>query len=201
MPEEDWRSKRFRKRRLPFFDRIGFRDIDDLFREMEEMMEREFEDIFKRAPRELVQERTLPDGTKVKRWGPFVYGYSMTVGPDGRPQVREFGNIKPETRMGRPKVNIKKEREPLVDVLETDGEVKVIAELPGVDKEDIKLHGTENSLNISVDTPQRKYYKEIPMPVTIDPRQAKSRYKNGVLEVTVHKEKQEKPKGESIEIE
>lgn len=26
--------------------------------------------------------------------GPFVYGYSMTIGPDGKPKVREFGNIR-----------------------------------------------------------------------------------------------------------
>ena len=199
MSEEDWWSRWFRRRR-PFFSfRLG--DIDEVFREMEEMMKREFGELSKRAPRDLVQERTLPDGTKVKRWGPFVYGYSVTVGPDGKPQVREFGNIKPETRMGRPKVNIREQREPLVDVLETDGEVKVIAELPGVEKKDIKLHGTEKTLTISVDTPQRKYYKEVPTPAKIDLKNAKSTYKNGVLEVTVPKKKEKKPKGETIKIE
>jgi len=199
--EEDWWSKRFRKRRWPFSFRSGFGDIDEVFREMEEMMKREFAEFSKRTPSDLIQERTLPDGTKVKRWGPFVYGYSVTVGPDGKPQVREFGNIKSETRMGRPQVNIKEQREPLVDVLETDGEVKIIAELPGVEKENIKLHGTENTLTISVDMPQRKYYKEVPTPAGIDPKQAKSSYKNGVLEVTVPKKKKEKPKGETITIE
>ena len=200
MSEEVW-SRWFRRRRWPFFFGGSFRDIDEVFREMEEMMEREFGELSKRAPRELIRERTLSDGTKVKQWGPFVYGYSVTVGPDGKPQVREFGNIKPETRMGRPQVSIREQREPLVDVLETDGEVKVIAELPGVEKKDIKLHGTENSLTISVDTPQRKYYKEVETPAKINPKQAKSTYKNGVLEVTVPKKKEEKPKGEPIKIE
>ncbi len=200
MSEEDWWSKWFGRKRWPFFGG-SFRDIDGLFRDMEEMMEREFGELSKRAPRDLVRERTLPDGSKVKQWGPFVYGYSVTVGPDGKPQVREFGNIKPETRMGRPRVNIKEQREPLVDVMETDGEVKVLAELPGVEKKDITLHGTENTLNISVDTPQRKYYKEVETPAKIEPKQAKSSYKNGVLEITVPKKKEEKPKGETIEIE
>lgn len=200
MPEEDWWSKWFSGRRWPFF-RTGFRDIDELFGEMEEMMEKEFGELSKRAPRDLVRERTLPDGSKVKQWGPFVYGYSVTVGPDGKPKIREFGNIKPETRLGRPQVNIKEQREPLVDVMETDGEVRVIAELPGVEKKDIKLHGAENTLTMSVDTPQRKYHKEVEMPTKIEPKQAKSTYKNGVLEVSVPKKKEEKPKGESIEIE
>ncbi|NIQ05631.1 MAG: Hsp20/alpha crystallin family protein, partial [Candidatus Korarchaeota archaeon] len=53
------------------------------------MMEKEFDMLSKKAPKDLVQEKTLPDGTKVKRWGPFVYGYSVTVGPDGKPEVKE----------------------------------------------------------------------------------------------------------------
>jgi hypothetical protein len=60
-------------------------------------MSREFSELSAKAPKELVRERTLPNGAEVKQWGPFVYGYSMTVGPDGRPRIREFGNIKPET--------------------------------------------------------------------------------------------------------
>jgi HSP20 family protein len=184
---------------MPFFR--GFLDIDEIFREMQEMMEREFRELSERTPRDLVRERTLPNGSKVKEWGPFVYGYSVKIGPDGRPQVREFGNVKRGTLMGRPRINIKEKREPLVDTLETDGEVRVIAELPGVEKENIKLHGTENALTISVDTPQRKYFKEVEVPVAVEPKQAKSTYKNGTLEIILPKKKEEKPKGESIQIE
>lgn len=165
------------------------------------MMESEFKELFRKAPKDLIQERTLPDGTKVTSWGPFVYGYSVTMGPDGKPQVREFGNIKPETRMGKPHIDIKEKREPLADVMTTNDEIKVIVELPGVDKKDIKLHGIEDRLTISVDTPQRKYYKEVELPAKITPKKAKSTYKNGVLEVTLQKRKEEKPKGELIDIE
>jgi len=200
LSEEDWWSRWFRKRRWPFF-RGAFWDVDEVFREMEEFMEREFKEFSKRAPRDLIRERTMPDGTKVREWGPFVYGYSMKIGPDGKPQVREFGNVKPGAKFGRPRIDIKEKREPLVDVIRTDGEVKVVAELPGVEKTDIKLHGTENSLIISVDTPQRKYYKEVELTAKVDPREAKTTYKNGVLEVTLQKKKKEKPKGEPIKIE
>jgi len=41
-----------------------------------------------------VREYETPEGDKVQEVGPLVYGYSMTVGPEGRPKVREFGNIK-----------------------------------------------------------------------------------------------------------
>jgi len=200
MAEEDRWTRRGR-RRWPFFRGWFSEDFDEIFREMEEMMEKEFKDITKTIPDGLVRERTLPDGKKVKQWGPFVYGYSVTVGPDGTPQIKEFGNVKPGTRRGRPRIEVKEQREPLVDILETNGEVKVIAELPGVDKQEIKLHGTENSLTISVDTPQRKYHKEIHLPTKVDPKLAKSTYKNGVLEVAMPRKKEEKPKGEYINIE
>jgi HSP20 family protein len=195
--EERW-PKWFRRR--PFF-RSTFGDMDKFFKEMEEMMENEFRKLSEKAPRELVRERTLPDGTKVNEWGPFVYGYSVTIGPDGKPQFREFGNVKPEGRMGSPRINVKDKREPLVDVMTTNGNVKVIVELPGVEKKDIKLHGTENTLTIIVETPQRKYYKEVKLPTKVDPKKAESTYKNGVLEVVLLKEKGEKPKGEPIKIE
>jgi len=199
LSEEDWWSNWFRKRH-PFFSG-NFWDTNEIFKEMKEMMEREFTELSKKAPRELIRERTLPDGTKVSEWGPFVYGYSVTIGPDGKPNVREFGNVKPETRLGRPHIDIKEKREPLADVMTINGEVKVILELPGVEKKDIKLHGTERSLTISVDTPQRKYYKEVELPAKVNPKEAKSSYKNGVLEVTLQKQKAEKPKGEPLEIE
>jgi HSP20 family protein len=95
---------------------------------------------------------------------------------------------------------VKEEREPLVDVISTNNEVKVVVELPGVDKENIKVYGTERVLTISVDTPQRKYYKEIDLPGLVDSKTAKAAYKNGVLEITLTRKKEQKPKGEPIEV-
>ena len=149
--EEDRWSRWFRRRRWPFFG-SDLLDIDETFREMQEMITKEFEELSKRAPKDLLRERTLPDGTKIKSWGPFVYGYSVTVGPDGKPKVREFGNVKTETRMGKPYIDVKEKREPLADVMTEDDEIRVIVELPGVEKKDIKLSGTETKLTISVDT-------------------------------------------------
>ena len=80
-------------------------------------------------------------------------------------------------------------------------DIHVVAELPGVEKTDIKLHGTEDSLTISVDTPNYKYYKEAALPCKVRVKEAKSSYKNGVLEVIIPKaEASNKPKGEPIDI-
>lgn len=161
------------------------------------MMEEELRDFTARIPKDYVKERKLPDGTTAREFGPFVYGYSMKIGPDGKPEIREFGNVKPSLRGPQ----VKEEREPLVDIFETDHEVHVVAELPGVDKEDINLYGTEESLTISVDIPQYKYYKEIKLPAKAKVKEAKTRYKNGVLEVTLPKtEDKQKEKGEPIKV-
>jgi len=168
---------------------------------MEEAITKEFEKISKLAPEQLQREQTLPDGTTIRTSGPFVYGYSITVGPDGKPKVREFGNFKAQTRLGKPHMDVKDQREPLADVIPGDREIRVIVELPGVEKGDIKLSGTQDKLTISVDTPKRKYYKEVELPYKVDSKKATSKYKNGVLDITVPKQKHKKTKGQNIKIE
>jgi HSP20 family protein len=118
-----------RRRRFPFFGGWYLRDIEENMRDMERMMGRE---LTERVPSDLVRERTLPNGSEVKQWVSFVYGYSVRTGLDGKPKIREFGNVKPGARMGRPRIEVKEQREPLVDILEIDDEVRVVIELPGV---------------------------------------------------------------------
>lgn len=196
-PEEDDCPEWYRKKRSPFFRDWGFDNVDEIFRGMEKMMEEELRDFTSRIPKDYVKERKLPDGSTTREFGPFVYGYSMKIGSDGKPEIREFGNVKPGLRGPQ----VKEEREPLVDIFETDHEIHIVAELPGVDKEDINLYGTEESLTISVDIPQYKYYKEIKLPAKAKVREAKTRYKNGVLEVTLPKtEDKKEEKGEPIKI-
>ena len=195
MSEED----RWSKKGWPFF-RSGLGDIAEAFKEMEEMMTKQFENISKISPEDLVREQTLPNGTQVKSWGPFVYGYSVTVGPDGKPKVTEFGNLKPETST-KPQLDAEEKREALADVIPGENEIRVIVELPGVEKEDIKLSGKADKLTISVDAHERKYYKEVELPAKVDIKKATSKYKNGVLDITVPKKKEEQTKSEPMKIE
>lgn len=176
------------------------------FEEMDRMFDNMFREMLKDVPTDLYKERRLPGGGIVRQAGPFVYGYSMTVGPDGKPVIREFGNVKSSKRptpfgFGRPSLEVKEEREPLVDVIPENGTLRIIAEVPGIEKKDIKLHCTERSLTISVDTENRKYYKTIDLPDVIDPKISKASYRNGVLEIILTKLKKEQPKGETIDIE
>jgi len=166
-----------------------------------EDFERTFEEMFKGMdlPKELIRERKLPDGATVREMGPFVYGYSFSVGPDGKPVIREFGNVKPSISGGtsdaRPKLTVKDEREPLVDAIVNDETVKVVAELPGVEKPDIAVECDGRTLTLKVDTEKRRYYKRLDLPAEVDPDTSKANYKNGVLElVLTRKTKGPKPK-------
>jgi HSP20 family protein len=198
MSSDDENYPEWTKRRRSQFDRDPFfGDIDRVFHEMEKMMDEEFKNFTEKVPKDYVKERKMPDGSTVKEFGPFVYGYSMKIGPDGKPEIQEFGNVKKSLK-GLPEV--KEEREPLVDVVETENEVRVVVELPGVEKTDIKLHGTEDTLEISVDTPHYKYGKEVHLPTKVTVKEAKSTYKNGVLEVVFPKVEVSTPKGEPIDI-
>ena len=178
-----------RKWRGPFSN--WFEDFEQSFEEMFQGME---------LPKELIRERKLPDGATVKEMGPFVYGYSFSMGPDGKPVIREFGNVKPSISGGkfgapRAKLAVKDEREPLVDAIVNDDTVKVVAELPGVEKSDIAVECDGRSLTLKVDTEKRRYYKRLELPAEVDPDTSKANYKNGVLElVLTRKSKGPKPK-------
>ena len=184
-------------RRMPFFSWT----FDDLDRMMEDMLR----EMSSKMPEKLVRERKLPDGSTVRETGPIIYGYSMKIGPDGRPEIREFGNVRPKRGapiFGAPERNLEvmERREPLTDVIDERDVIRVVAEVPGVDKSDIKLRGTERTLTFSVETEQRKYHKEVELPEEVDPASAKASYRNGVLEVTLNK-RGKGPQGKDITVE
>jgi HSP20 family protein len=202
----DWFNRFFgnlNNRRRGLFDtRDIFREFDDMQKEMERMSNI-FNNISSNAPKELIKEYETKEGDKVREIGPIVYGYSMTVGPDGRPHVREFGNVKSLGRKGGIQQQISAEREPLSDVNSTDNEVKVVLEMPGIKKEDIKINAYNGAVEVIADSinSQRKYQKTIDLPDDADIETARSTYNNGILEIIFDKKKDMKPKGKEIKIE
>lgn len=94
-------------------------------------------------------------------------------------------------------------REPLADIQETDKEIKVVVELPGVRKEDIKVHveGDVLAIEAASETVSEKkeegfYRKErgyssfrraFSLPSEVHPEKARSSFANGILEVVLPK--------------
>jgi HSP20 family protein len=193
------------------FGRLGRRGLgggffDEMFRGFDEMrdeMEREFEDLVKRIPKDMIREYTTPEGGKVREVGPMVYGYSMTIGPDGKPKVREFGNVKPSRYgfRGISRPEISGEIEPLVDVTTTDKEVRVEVEMPGISKDKIKINAYDNTVEVKSEDPHKKYHRSFEIPAETDIETARSSYNNGILEITFNKKEQAKSKGKTIKVE
>ena len=178
------------------------------FEEMERMFDEQFKDILQtETPKELVREYVTPGGDKVREIGPIVYGYSAVVGPDGKPRITEFGNVKQGTRIGgkvgsgtrRSGPQITAEREPLADIITTDKEVKIVVELPGVNKENIKVKAYEGSAEVVAETQDRKYRRVVDIPADTDAESVKSTFKNGLLEIAF--KRKNKPKGKEIKVE
>jgi HSP20 family protein len=177
-----------------------FREFEEMREDMERMFEQAVRDIGK-VPKELVREYDTPTGGRVREIGPLVYGYSMTIGPDGKPKVKEFGNVRSlggGGGMTAPPA-LTAEREPLADVITTDKDIKVTVEMPGVSKQDIKINAYDSSVEVStIETAAKKYHRLIELPPDADVETAKSTYANGILEITF--KKKGKPKGKEIKI-
>jgi len=123
------------------------------------------------------------DFSNLKEGMKGVFGVSIKTAVGGKPVVESFGNVK-KTAEG-PKVE--EEREPLADVFDEDEEIRIYAEMPGVNKEDIKLDLREDILDISAQTGDRKYHKELLLPTKVKADTLSSNYNNGILEVKVKK--------------
>jgi HSP20 family protein len=130
---------------------------------------------------------------------PYVFGFNIGVGSDGKPTFGQFGNIKPKAYGDIETTDV---REPLIDVFKEGDKVRVIAEVPGINKGDIKLSGSERTLTIKAHSQFRKYEKSVSLPVAVNINTAKAKYKNGVLEVIIDvKEEENKKNDYSIEVE
>ena len=129
--------------------------------------------------------------------GPYYYGYTMTVGPDGKPIVKEYGNVKPNLL---PTSNT---REPVVDTIVDEKEkvVKLIAEMPGVEKSDVKIVVENKTVDLSAEHGDKKYHVKVPVQHKVVEDSAKASYKNGVLQIVFKLAEEEKPKGKTVEVE
>lgn len=165
------------------FDFFGMDEFERIFRQMERMMEESFKDsMFK----------------NIKPGRSFVHGFNINIGPDGKPHVSEFGNRSLKDSNGRQ--SFTEEREPLTDLIESENEVAITVEIPGVEKNDIDLKATEDTLEIHVNTSTRKYHKVVDLPCTVKPKTTKATYKNGVLDVSIKKKQDKSDEGYKINI-
>lgn len=105
---------------------------------------------------------------------------------------------------------------PSLDIEESKDNIKVIAELPGMKKEDIKLTVTEGELVIQgerkfekeekdktyhrIERSYGKFKRTITLPTKIETDKAQATYEQGILIITIPKSEKAKPKEIGITI-
>ena len=138
------------------------------------------------------------------RIGPYYYGYTMTVGPDGRPVVREYGNVRPGLAGGgaasgaAPAVRDGLQAETILD--DKERVLKLVAEMPGVEKEDVKIVVDGDAVSIDADSGRKSYHAKVPLDQKVDKGTAKATYRNGILELAFKLADPEPPKGTTVEV-
>ena len=105
---------------------------------------------------------------------------------------------------------------PNIELYDRKNELVLRAELPGVEKKDIDLTISENSLTVKGETRRTEEVQEedfyaseitygsfsrtIPLPVEVDSENAKATFKNGILEIVLPKKEEAKPKEIKVEV-
>jgi HSP20 family protein len=119
----------------------------------------------------------------IKKGMKGVYGFTINTAGGGSPKVETFGNIK-KTPEG-PKVD--EEREPITDIFDEKDEIVVIAEMPGVEENEIEIDLKGDILEISALSKNRKYHKELLLPVEASKQNMRHKFTNGILEIRIKK--------------
>jgi HSP20 family molecular chaperone IbpA len=77
--------------------------------------------------------------------------------------------------------------EPLVDILEDESQITVVAEFAGFDRNDLKISARNQRLTLSAVSSGRKYHKSLNLPKRVIPNLIRTTFKNGVLEIQLKK--------------
>lgn len=162
-------------------------DIEKEFANAEEMLNRMFRTVKEVKPQDVTS-------------FPYYYGYQVTVGPDGKPHVREFGNIR-----ASPKGLVEQSgvRQPLVDtaINKKDNTLTITAEMPGISKQDIKVNISDQYVSIHAEKDDKKYHTDIPLSSELDNASAKAIYTNGILELKIKLKEPPKTKSREVRVE
>ena len=164
MSDPWWRR---RKKKTPWLNDI-YDELEKLGDLIDETMQRAFDNSSEDSP------------TQSNRFR----GFSIKIGPDGKPKIRELNSrqsLSDEADLDD------EDPEPLVDFIEEEETLVILAALPGVSKDDIDLRVTENCLTVTVDANDFEWYDELKLPTKVKPKSARASYKNGVLEVKLRK--------------
>ena len=155
--------------------------IGGLFKGIEKLVDLASE--LKEAGGEIKKEGEI-DLNHLKKGMKGVFGFSVKSAVGGKPTVETFGQKIKKTPEGP---TVEEEREPIIDIFDEKEEIKIYAEMPGVNDESISVDLKGDILEIMAVSKDRKYRKEILLPAKVKPKTLERSFKNGVLEIKIKK--------------
>ena len=180
MQKKDAKQKGEQEDNLDIDLGVGKISLGGMFKGLERLVE--LASKLKEAGGEMNKEGEVDLG-HLKKGMKAVYGFTIKSAVGGKPVVEPFGNVK-QTPKGP---TVDEEREPMTDVFDEKEEVKIYAEMPGVNEADIKVEVKGDILDIAARSSDRKYHKEALLPSPVKAGTLTSSYKNGILEIRIKK--------------
>ena len=148
-------------------------DMRKNLRDMLDELDRYFEE-FENDMQDAIRQRFT--GAKILS-KPFVAGFQMRISPEGKPSIQFFGD-NPQQGDGL--------RSPMSEQIlgEKGSSLRVVVEMPGVEKGDIQINAGEDSVGVKAERGPRKYGTEVALKARVDPDTGKAEFRNGVLEIS-----------------
>ncbi len=117
-----------------------------------------------------------------------VYGFSFKTGIGGKDdaiKVEPFGNVRKDKKTGA--AVVQEIHEPLIDVFEDADATTLIAEMPGVGPDDIKIEVRDDVLTVFAEKGEKKYRKEILLTHSPAKNRIKVTCNNGIVTIRCEK--------------
>lgn len=99
---------------------------------------------------------------------------------------------------------------PSVDIFETENELVLTAEIPGIDEKDVEIKVEDNTLSIKgerkfeketkeenfhrIERSYGSFYRAFTLPSSVDPERIQAEQENGVLKISMPKRQERKPR-------
>jgi len=160
------------------------REFDNTESRIEDIMavEHQFEDIRRGRPKKMLRRVKKTKGEKRR-----VIGSNYDNNTSSMDDINQFEVI-PHNIDDRP-----------VEVIASDKGIKILVEMPLVNKKDIKVNAYDRHVEIQASGSQLgRYQRNIDIPSTVDVRSGKSTYRNGILEIVFDKKRKRSDRKKAV---
>ena len=104
-----------------------------------------------------------------------------------KPSLARCKAKSPTMRSSAQTLSLIKERQPIIDVFDEEDYLLVLAQLPGMDKQDVKVKADENTVTITAENAVKEYLETIKLPSHVMKGMVKFTYRNNILQAKLKK--------------